>query len=249
MTRRLLLPETITACLFDLDGVLTHTAELHAAAWKQTLDAFLRDRARGGGSMVPFDAVADYETYVDGKPRADGIRSFLASRAIVLPEGSPADSHSEQTVHGLGRRKDELVRALMARHGVAAYDGSLRFLAAVREAGLSRAVVTSSENADAVLHAAGLDGAFDAQVDGVVAHELGLAGKPAPDVFLEAARRLGVTPRWAAVFEDALAGVAAGRAGGFGFVVGVDRAGEAAALRAKGADVVVGDLAELMAAR
>lgn len=249
MNRDLRLPETILACLFDLDGVLTRTAELHAAAWKQTFDAFLRARAAaGGGSPLPFDAVADYDAYVDGKPRADGVRSFLASRGIELPEGSPADPPSVETVHGLGRRKNELVLELMAQRGVAAYEGSLRFLAAVREAGLRRAVVTSSENAETILRAAGLEGVFDVQVDGVVAHELGLAGKPAPDVFLEAARRLEVEPREAAVFEDAFAGVAAGRAGGFGLVVGVDRAGEAAELRARGADIVVADLADLIAA-
>ena len=248
MTRRLRIPEAIAACLFDLDGVLTRTAELHAAAWKQTFDAFLRGRVTGGGSVVPFDAVADYDAYVDGKPRADGVRSFLASRGIELPEGSPSDSPSAETVHGVGRRKNELVHELMAQRGVAAYEGSVRFLAAVEEAGLGRAVVTSSENASVVLRAAGLEGAFDVQVDGTLAHELGLAGKPAPDVFLEAARRLGVVPTQAAVFEDALAGVAAGRAGSFGLVVGVDRAGQAPELRASGADVVVEDLAELIAA-
>lgn len=249
MKGRLRLPETIAACLFDLDGVLTRTAELHAAAWKRTFDAFLRQRATaGGGSPLPFDAGADYDAYVDGKPRADGVRSFLASRGIELPEGSQDDPPSAATVHGLGRRKNELVRALMAKRGVAAYEGSLRFVAAVREAGLGRAVVTSSENADAVLRAAGLGGVFDVEVDGVLARELGLAGKPAPDVFLEAARRLRVEPRRAAVFEDALAGVAAGRAGGFGLVVGVDRVGQAAELRDRGADVVVADLADLIAA-
>lgn len=248
MKGHLRLPETIVACLFDLDGVLTRTADLHAAAWKQTFDAFLRQRAApGGGSPPPFDAVADYDAYVDGKPRADGVRSFLASRGIELPEGSPADPPSAETVHGLGRRKNELVLELMAQRGVAAYEGSLRFLAAVREAGLRRAVVTSSENAGAVLRAAGLEGVFDVQVDGAVADELALAGKPAPDVFLEAARRLGVEPRRAAVFEDALAGVAAGRAGGFALVVGIDRAGQAAELRARGADLVVADLADLIA--
>lgn len=249
MKGRLRLPETIAACLFDLDGVLTRTAELHAAAWKRTFDAFLRQRATaGGGSPLPFDAGADYDAYVDGKPRADGVRSFLASRGIELPEGSPDDPPSAATVYGLGRRKNELVHELMAQRGVAAYEGSLRFVAAVREAGLGRAVVTSSENADAVLRAAGLGGVFDVEVDGVVARELGLAGKPAPDVFLEAARRLRVEPRRAAVFEDALAGVAAGRAGGFGLVVGVDRVGQAAELRDRGADVVVADLADLIAA-
>jgi beta-phosphoglucomutase family hydrolase len=249
MRGRLRIPETITACLFDLDGVLTRTAELHAEAWKQAFDALLRSRASAGGTpFVPFDADADYDAYVDGKPRDDGIRSFLAARGIGLPEGSPDDPAAAETVHGLGRRKNELVHELMAERGVAAYAGSRRFVAAAGEAGLGRAVVTSSENADAVLQAAGLEGIFDVQVDGTVAHELGLAGKPAPDVFLEAARRLGAEPQQAAVFEDALAGVAAGRAGGFGFVVGVDRAGQAAELAARGADLVVADLADLIEA-
>lgn len=244
----LLLPERISACLFDLDGVLTRTAELHAAAWKQTFDAFLLERAeRGAGSVVPFDAVADYDAYVDGRPRADGVRAFLASRGVELPEGEPTDAASVETVHGVGARKNALVRELMAERGVAAYEGSVRFLEAAAKAGLMFALVTSSENAGAVLLAAGLQGRFDAQVDGSVARELGLAGKPAPDTFLEAARRLGVLPVRAAVFEDALAGVAAGRAGEFGLVVGVDRAGQAAALSDHGADVVVADLAELIA--
>jgi beta-phosphoglucomutase family hydrolase len=243
------LPDTIEACLLDLDGVLTRTAELHADAWKRTFDALLRQRAEPDGSPPPtFDAVADYDAYVDGKPREDGVRSFLASRGVELPEGTPADPPSAETVQGLGLRKNELVLRLMAERGVAAYEGSLRFLAEVRGAGLGLAVVTSSENADAILRATGLTGYFDVQVDGKVADELGLAGKPAPDGFLEAARRLGVEPRSAAVFEDALAGVAAGRTGGFGFVVGVDRGGRAAELRARGADVVVSDLADLIAA-
>jgi beta-phosphoglucomutase family hydrolase len=250
MTTRLRLPDTITACLFDLDGVLTRTAELHAVAWKQNFDDLLRRRASAAGEdFVAFDAVRDYDAYVDGKPRADGVRSFLASRGIELPEGSPVDAPTADTVAAVGGRKNELVLRLMAERGVAAYPGSLSFLAAAGAAGLGRAVVTSSENASAVLRAAGLEGVFAVQVDGRVARELGLAGKPAPDVFAEAARRLGVAPAQAAVFEDALAGVAAGRAGGFGLVVGVDRVGQAAALRAHGADVVVADLAELVAAQ
>jgi beta-phosphoglucomutase family hydrolase len=244
------LPEKITACLFDLDGVLTRTAELHAAAWKQTFDELLVRRASAAGATaIEFDSDADYDTYVDGRPRADGVRAFLASRGIALSEGSPDDPSAADTVHGVARRKNDLIGELMSQRGVAAYPGSVRFIAAARGAGLDVAVVTSSENADAVLHAAGLGEMFDVQVDGVVARALGLAGKPAPDVFVEAARRLGVAPERAAVFEDALAGVAAGRAGGFGLVVGVDRAGQAAALRAHGADVVVLDLAELISAR
>jgi len=250
VTRRVRLPEAISACLFDLDGVLTHTAELHAAAWKQTFDAFLSERpAPDSAAQMPFDAVLDYEAYVDGRPRADGVRAFLASRGIELPEGSPSEPASAATVSGLGRRKNQLIQELMAERGVSAYSGSVDFLQAVRETGLSRGVVTSSENAHAVLQAAGLQGAFDVEVDGALAHELGLAGKPAPDVFLEAARRLGVVPRRAAVFEDAQAGVAAGRAGEFGLVVGVDRGGHAAELRASGADTVVADLAELILAQ
>jgi beta-phosphoglucomutase family hydrolase len=247
MTGPLVLPDDIRACLFDLDGVLTRTAELHAAAWKHTFDEFLRQRSmKEGALLMPFDARADYVAYVDGKPRSDGVRSFLAARGIDLPDGSPDDPASGDTVHGLARRKNDLVHALIARNGVAAYAGSVRFLAAVRDAELDRALVTSSENASAVLRAAGLEHEFTVEVDGTVARELGLAGKPAPDVFLEASRRLGVAPAHAAVFEDALAGVAAGHAGHFGLVVGVDRVGRAAELRAAGADVVVEDLAELL---
>jgi beta-phosphoglucomutase family hydrolase len=249
VNRRLRLPETISACLFDLDGVLTQTAELHAAAWQRTFDAFLRDQpALDSAAAAPFDAVLDYEAYVDGRPRADGVRTFLASRGIEVPEGSPGDPSSAATVSGIGRRKNQLVRELMLERGVTAYSGSVDFLEAARAAGLARAVVTSSENAHAVLKAAGLEGAFDVEVDGALARELGLAGKPAPDVYLEAARRLAVAPGQAAVFEDALAGVAAGHAGGFGLVVGVDRGGHAAELRASGADTVVADLAELILA-
>ena len=204
------------------------------------------DRGRGGAA--PFDAVADYDTYVDGRPRADGVRSFLASRGIELPEGSPTDQPSADTVHGVGRRKNDLVQKLMAQRGVAAYDGSVRFLAAVREAGLGRAVVTSSENADAVLRAAGLEGAFDVVVDGALARELGLGGQARARRVPGGGAPPGCGARQAAVFEDALAGVAAGRAGDFGLVVGVDRAGQAAELRAAGADVVVADLAELIGA-
>ncbi len=241
------LPSTVQACLFDLDGVLTQTAKTHAAAWKEMFDAFLRARAvRTGESFLPFDAVEDYNEYVDGKPRYDGVRSFLASRGIALPEGDPRDPPSAETIAGLGNRKNELVLALIHRDGVETYDGSVRYVHAVREAGLHRAVVSSSANCREVLEAAGIADLFEVRIDGLVAAREHLQGKPAPDTFLAAARALDVQPSQAAVFEDALAGVAAGRAGRFGFVVGVDRVGQADALRAHGADIVVSNLAELL---
>lgn len=240
------LPEGITACLFDLDGVLTDTAAVHAAAWKQMFDEYLSERAeRVGSPFVPFDERHDYGTYVDGKPRADGVRSFLASRHIELPDGDPDDPITAETVSGLGNRKNELVLARIRDGGVLAYDGSIRYLEAVERAGLHRAVVSSSANCRDVLVAAGLERFIEARIDGVVAAERHLAGKPAPDTFLAAATELGVAPGAAAVFEDALAGVAAGRAGAFGCVVGVDRLGQADALRDHGADIVVADLGEL----
>jgi beta-phosphoglucomutase family hydrolase len=242
------LPEAIRACLFDLDGVLTPTARVHAAAWKQTFDAYLRERAaRTGEPVVPFDEACDYELYVDGKPRADGVRSFLASRGIHLPEGDPDDPPEAETVNGLGNRKNELVLRLLREQGVQPYEGSVRYLRAVRQAGLRTAVVSSSANCRDVLVAAGIEQLFDARIDGVVARERHLKGKPAPDTFLAAARAVDAPAPEAAVFEDALAGVEAGRAGGFGCVVGVDRVGQAEALRQHGADVVVQDLGELLA--
>jgi beta-phosphoglucomutase family hydrolase len=241
------LPNEIDACLFDLDGVLTQTAKVHAEAWKEMFDAFLRARsARTGEPFVPFDRVKDYDEFVDGKPRYDGVRSFLASRGIALPEGDPSDPPSAETVTGLGNRKNELVLALIRRNGVEAYDGSVRYVQAVRDAGLHRAVVSSSANCREVLVAAGIEDLFEVRIDALVAEREHLKGKPAPDTFLAAARALGVQPPQAAVFEDALAGVAAGRAGRFGFVVGVDRSGQAEALREHGADLVVSDLAELL---
>ncbi len=240
------LPETISACLFDLDGVLTETAVLHAAAWKQAFDELLARRAGSDGQFVPFDAVTDYDNFVDGKPRLDGTRAFLRARGIDLPEGSPDDPPGTDSVYGVANRKNDLVLALMTQRGVTVYPGSLEFLAEVRRHPMLTAVVSSSANTLAVLQAAKLDGFFDALVDGVVARAEHLAGKPAPDTYLEAARRLHVEPARAAVFEDALAGVEAGKAGGFGLVVGVDRVGQADALRAHGADVVVADLAELL---
>jgi beta-phosphoglucomutase family hydrolase len=235
------LPDTITACLFDLDGVLTRTAEVHARAWKEMFDDVLRSR-----DERPFELPRDYDEYVDGKPRLDGVRAFLRSRDIELPEGSPDDPATAETVHGLGERKNELVLKLIRAHGVEAYEGSVRYVEAARDAGLRRAVVSSSTNCREVLRAASIEQLFEAVVDGVVAQRERLRGKPAPDMFLLGARRLATEPPHAAVFEDALAGVAAGRAGGFGYVVGVDRSGQADALRRHGADIVVRDLAELL---
>lgn len=241
------LPDSIRACLFDLDGVLTRTATIHAAAWKEMFDVFLEQRAAATGRpFVPFDPVRDYGSYVDGMPRADGVRTFLASRGVTLPEGEPDDPPAAETVAGLGNRKNELVLRLIEQQGVVVFEGSVRYLHAVRDAGLSPAVVSSSANTTAILKSAGLAELFEVQVDGVVAAERGLPGKPAPDTFLAAARALGVEPKAAAVFEDALAGVEAGAAGGFGFVVGVDRIDQGPALLERGADVVVCDLAELL---
>jgi HAD superfamily hydrolase (TIGR01509 family) len=210
-------------------------------------DAFLRDWSRRNGQpFVPFDPVADYDEYVDGKPRADGTRSFLQSRGISLPDGSDNDPPDAETIHGLGNRKNEIFLRRVKEDGVEPYQGSVRYVRAVRDAGLGRAVVSSSANAHDVLVAAGIDDLFEKRIDGVVAEQEHLRGKPAPDTFLAGARALGLEPTAAAVFEDAQAGVAAGRAGGFGFVVGVDRVGQADALKAHGADIVVTDLAELL---
>jgi beta-phosphoglucomutase family hydrolase len=240
------LPDTVQACLFDLDGVLTDTASVHAAAWKETFDEFLQQRADASGEpFVPFDIESDYLRDVDGKRREDGVRSFLASRGITLPEGDPDDPPAAATVHGLGNRKNERLLARIREGGVEVYPATVPYLEAVRDRGLGVAVVSSSANTATVLEQTGLDRFVDVRVDGVVAAEEGLAGKPAPDTFLAAAQRLGVEPSDSAVFEDAIAGVEAGRAGGFGCVVGVDRAGQADAL-AVHADVVVRDLAELL---
>jgi beta-phosphoglucomutase family hydrolase len=240
------LPDTVRACLFDLDGVLTQTAKVHAAAWRQMFDDYLRGRGeRHHEGFAPF-AQSDYDEYVDGRPRYDGVRAFLASRGIELPEGDDDDEPSAETVHGLGNRKNELVQRLIRERGVEVYEGSLRYLRAAQAAGLRRAVVSSSRNCREVVVAAGIEDLLEVRVDGVVAEREQLRGKPAPDTFLAAARALGVEASESAVFEDALAGVAAGRAGGFGCVVGVDRAGQAEALREHGADRVVPDLAELL---
>jgi beta-phosphoglucomutase family hydrolase len=244
------LPDGIRACLFDMDGVLTKTATIHAQAWKQMFDDFLRGWAeRTGEPFEPFDRPTDYDEYVDGLPRLDGVRSFLQSRGIELPMGSPSDPPEAETVHALGTRKNDLVLELIRRQGVEPYEGTVRYVEAARDQGLRRAVVSSSTNAGDVLVAAGIDHQFEEVIDGVVAERDGLAGKPAPDTFLAGARAVGVEAAAAAVFEDALAGVQAGRAGDFGCVIGVDRTGQAEALKERGADVVVQDLAELLEPR
>ncbi|SDM27513.1 HAD family hydrolase [Allokutzneria albata] len=237
------LPDKIAACLFDMDGVLTSTAELHRKAWKQVFDEFLA--VHEGPSFRPFSE-QDYLDYVDGRPRRDGVRAFLASRGITLPEGSPADPHDLATVHAVGNRKNDLIDKILTGEGVSPYPGSVRFVKAAHEAGLALGVVTSSANGERVLAATGLAPLISVRVDGVVIEREQLRGKPAPDSFLAAARELGVHPGATAVFEDALSGVAAGRAGEFGLVVGVDRAGQAEALRQHGADIVVDDLGELL---
>jgi beta-phosphoglucomutase family hydrolase len=236
------LPDGVTACLFDMDGVVTKTAVVHAAAWKQMFDEFLKTQP----GQAPFDSVKEYDEYVDGKPRLEGTESFLESRHISLPTGNPDDKPGSPTVYGLSNRKNELVLEVLKRDGVEVYPGSRRYIDAVRAAGLKTAIVSSSANTEAVLQAGGVADLFDARVDANVAKARGLHGKPAPDTFLEAARMLGVPPEHAAVYEDALAGVAAGHAGKFGLVVGVDRVGQADQLRAHGADVVVEDLADLL---
>lgn len=240
------LPEGAKACLFDLDGVLTQTAKVHAAAWKQMFDDFLRQRAEESGEPFQEFTQRDYDRYVDGKPRADGVRSFLQSRGIELPEGELDDPPAAATVTGLGNRKNELVLDLIHRDGVDPYEGSIRYVEAARDAGLRRAVVSSSTNCVDVLEAAGIRDLFEEIVDGKVAAREGLKGKPAPDTFLAGARKLGVDVHEAVVFEDALAGVQAGRAGGFGCVIGVDRVDQADALREHGASIVVQDLDELL---
>jgi beta-phosphoglucomutase family hydrolase len=241
------IPDHIQAALFDLDGVLTRTAAVHAAAWQEMFDDFLENWARRSGEpFVPFDIEHDYAWYVDGRPRLDGVRSFLAARHIQLPEGAGNDPPSGMTVHALANRKNILLQQRIDRDGVAAYPGSVRYLQLLAAAGIPRAVVSSSANADDVVRAAGIADLLPVRVNGADAERRHLKGKPAPDTFLAGAAALGVDPAHAAVFEDALAGVEAGRAGHFGHVVGVDRIGQADELRRHGADVVVSDLAELV---
>ncbi|MFG1927321.1 HAD family hydrolase [Cryptosporangium sp. NPDC048952] len=237
------LPPAIRACLFDLDGVVTRTAAQHANAWKAMFDRFLAEYAP---DQRPFGIEDDYVRYVDGRKRLDGTRAFLASRGIQLPEGTADDTLGDHTVLGLSNTKNTLVLQLIEEQGVEVFDDAVEYVTALQAAGIPRAVVTSSANAQQVLEVTGLAHLFDLRVDALVAAERGLAGKPAPDTFLAGAELLGVRPEEAVVFEDALSGVEAGRAGGFGFVVGVDRVGQGAALKEHGADVVVTRLTDLL---
>ncbi|MGD8617373.1 MAG: trehalose-phosphatase, partial [Gammaproteobacteria bacterium] len=240
-------PERFDAVIFDLDGVVTRTALLHARAWKRIFDDYLARRSDKAGNRHyrPFDSDEDYRRYVDGKPRYEGVESFLASRNIELPYGAPTDGPDEETVCGLGNRKNALFRELLQHEGAEVYASSIALIRRLREAGFLTAVVSSSRNCAAVLHSVGAEDLFDARVDGVDAERQDLRGKPAPDIFLEAARRLGVAPGRAVVVEDAMAGVRAARAGEFGRVIGVDRSGKAEVLRSRGADLVVEDLSAL----
>ena len=235
------------AVLFDLDGVITDTANLHATCWKQMFDEYLQKRARQTGEAFrPFEVASDYLLYVDGKPRFDGVRDFLKSRGIELPEGSPEDPTDAETVCGLGNRKNDLVNDAIAEVGVVPYDGSVQFIHRLRRDGFRIAVVTSSQNCTAVLQAAKLDELFEVRVDGNVINAQQLAGKPAPDTFLLAAKLLGVEPKRTVVIEDAISGVQAGSDGDFGLVIGIARKNNAEELKRHGADLVVCDLDELM---
>ena len=235
------------AALFDLDGVVTKTANVHAWAWQQLFDEYLHSYSqRTGQPFVPFDVDKDYRVYVDGKPRYEGVKSFLDSRQIALPWGAPDDGPEEATIYGLGHKKDGYFETRLHEFGVEVYEGTVRFLRRVREQGLKTAVVSSSNHCQEVIERAGLTALFDVRIDGQETQRLSLRGKPAPDTFVEAARRVDVLPARAIVIEDAQAGVQAGRAGGFGLVIGVDRLDQPEALRQHGADIVVADLAELL---
>jgi beta-phosphoglucomutase family hydrolase len=236
----------LEAFLFDLDGVVTRTASVHAAAWKQLFDEYFQQRARAEGiAFASFDPVEDYQKYVDGRPREEGVKSFLEARGVKLPVGHLHDPPEIETLHGLGNRKDRYFLQALAQHGVEVCEGVVSFIREARARGIRTAVVSSSQNCAAVLHSAGLTELFDVRVDGVDQRRLGLLGKPAPDAYLEAARRLEILPARAVIFEDALVGVEAGRAGGFRLVVGVGRGAHGVDLKARGADIVIADLQEL----
>jgi alpha,alpha-trehalase len=235
----------LDAVLFDMDGVVTRTASIHAAAWKQTFDTLLKSRSAAASSFLPFDIEVDYRRYVDGKPRLDGIVSFLASRGITLPHGEPGDGLADETVWGIGNRKDQLLQRLLKSRGVEVFETTVEFITSLKKAGLRIGVFSASRNAEQVLAAAEVLSLFDAKVDGVDADHLGLPGKPHPATLLELARRLGAEPGRCAVVEDSTAGVHAGRAGGFGVVIGVNRSSSQGALLEAGADVEVVDLGEV----
>ncbi|MFD3686542.1 HAD family hydrolase [Nocardiopsis sp. NPDC058631] len=242
-----LLLDRVRAVVLDTDGVITDTAAVHAAAWKRVFDAFLLDRSRSGGPRFrPFDMREDYLRYVDGRPRADGVRTFLASRGLHLPEEAVPDHAETVTVEWLADRKDRHFLDFVGRHGVRAFPGTVAFVRALRSTGVPVAAVSASRNCARVLRAARVDGLFDVRVDGVDAIRLALPGKPDPALFLEAVRLMGAEPGLAAVAEDALVGVQAGERGGFGLVVGVDRTGVRGEMLERGAHVVVSDLAELL---
>jgi beta-phosphoglucomutase family hydrolase len=246
-SRRTVTIDGFDAVLFDLDGVLTSTARVHSACWKKMFDEFLQGySAEKGEPFEPFDINADYRLYVDGKPRYDGVQSFLGSRGIELPQGSPDDAPEEWTVCGLGNHKDELFNEMVRSEGVEPYKGSIDWVHSLRSHGIQTAVVSSSKNCRVILQAAGIEDLFDTRVDGEVAARLSIPGKPAPDTFLEAAKQLAVKPGRAVVVEDAIPGVQAGHAGGFGLVIGVDRHDDADALLDNGADIVVKDLSEML---
>ena len=246
-SNRVVMKEKFDAVLFDLDGVLTDTARIHAACWKKMFDQFLRQRAEENNEPFrPFDIATDYKLYVDGKLRYEGVRGFLESRGIYIPYGDPGSPPGHETICGLGNLKDEMVKEALRSGGVEAYEGSVAFVRHLRNQGIKTAVVSASSNCEAILKAAGIADLFDVRVDGDVAARLKLAGKPAPDTYLKAAEQLGVEPERAVVAEDAISGVQAGRSGGFGLVIGVNRKGDAESLRENGADIVVDDLGEML---
>ncbi|MCP2045074.1 beta-phosphoglucomutase family hydrolase [Pontibacter sp. HSC-36F09] len=238
--------KNIKALIFDLDGVVTQTARVHAQAWKRMFDAYLQKRGEEEGKHYePLDIETDYREYIDGIPRYDGVRNFLESRGITLPEGSPEDETGHETVSGLGNLKNMYFQELVRQGGVDVYDDTIAWIKQQKQNGMRTAVISASKNCVDVLHAAGIEQLFEEHVDGLQSSELGLIGKPAPDVFLEAARRLGIAPAQAAVFEDARKGVQAGKAGGFGLVVGIDRTHDEAGLKASGADLVIKEFPKL----
>jgi len=238
-------PQDYDAFIFDLDGVITKTAKVHAAVWKKMFDEYLKGRSSSQEDFLPFDINNDYRRYVDGKPRYEGVKSFLSSRGIKLPFGTSEDPPEKETVCGLGNRKNRLFNEHLKENGVETYENAVNLIYRLKGLNFKTAIVSSSKNCSAVLEAAGLKDIFDVQIDGIVSEEMNLKGKPHPDIFLEAAKRLGVKNKRSIVVEDAIAGVEAGRKGGFGYVIGVDRTGQGSDLKEKGADIVVSDLSRI----